>query len=127
VPRSTGPGTLRWAVRILLVEGAAVAVLTGFLVYAAFTRPSVSFASAASSVGFFLGLAALLALLGWQLSRRQAWARGVAIVLELLAVPIGGYLVTGGAAWAGVPVLFVGLAGTVLLLAPSSREALGIH
>jgi hypothetical protein len=119
--------TLRWAVRLLLVQAAGVAVVTCFVIYAAFTQTASSLGTAVSTVAVPLGLATLLGLLGWQLHRRRSWARGAAIVLELLVV-LGGYtLVTSGLPWAGVPVMAVSLAGAVLLLAPSSREALGIH
>ena len=76
---------------------------------------------------FPAGLAVLLALLGWQLVRLRSWARGPAIVLELLLAPLGYYMVIGGAAWLGIPAIVAGLACTGLLVAPASRQALGIR
>jgi peptidoglycan/LPS O-acetylase OafA/YrhL len=127
VPRSTAPGTLRWAVRLLSVQAIGVAVVTCFVIYAAFTQTAKSTSTAVSTVAVPLGLTALLGLLAWQLHRRRSWARGAAIVLELLVVLSGYTLVTSGLPWAGIPVIAVALTGAVLLLAPSSREALGIH
>jgi hypothetical protein len=121
------PATLRWAVWVLFVEAVGVAVVTGFLIYDALTRTASNRGGAAGAVIFPVLLAVLFALLGWQLRRRRGWARGPAIVLELLMLPVGYYMISGGAGWVGVPVMALGLLGAGLLLAPSSREALGIH
>jgi peptidoglycan/LPS O-acetylase OafA/YrhL len=125
--RSTAPGTLRWAIRLLVVQAFAVAVATCLVVYAAFTQTASSLGTALSTVAIPLGLTVLLALLAWQLHRRRSWARGAAIVLQLVMVLTGSTLVTSGLPWFGVPAVAVALAGAALLLAPSSREALGIH
>ena len=127
MPRTTAPGTLRWAVRLLFVQAVGVAVVAGVLIYAAFTQPAASLASAVATVAVPCGLAALLAALGRQLNRRRSWARGVAIVLELLLLLIGYTMISGGAAWAGIPLMVLSFGGAALLLAPSSREALGSH
>ena len=127
MPRTTVPGSLRWAVRLLFVQAVGAAVVGGVLVYAAFTQPAVSLASGVTTVAVPFGLGALLAVLAWQLTRRRSWARGLAIVLELLLLLLGYPMVTGGAAWAGIPLMALSLGGAALLLAPSSREALGIH
>jgi peptidoglycan/LPS O-acetylase OafA/YrhL len=119
--------TLRWAIWLLLVQAFGGAVWTGFVVYAATTQTAASLGTALSTVAVYLGLTILLALLAWQLRRRRSWARGAAIVLQLLMVLTGYTLVTSGLPWLGVPVMAVALAGAALLLAPSSREALDIH
>jgi hypothetical protein len=119
--------SLRWAIWLLLVEAAGIVVASGWLVYWAITQPRVGAESTVVSVGFPFALAVVIALLSWQLRRRQAWARGPAIVLEMLLIPIGFYMIGGGVPWLGAPVLVLGLVGAGLLLAPSSREALGIH
>ena len=49
-----------------------------------------------------------------------------AIVIELLLLPIGYYMVTGGAAYLGIPLMIVGIFGAGLLLAPATRTALGL-
>jgi hypothetical protein len=51
----------------------------------------------------------------------------VAIALELLLLPLGYSMITGGAPWIGVPAMVAGLACAALLVAPASREALGIR
>jgi hypothetical protein len=121
------PTTLRWAVWLLFLEAAGAAVLAAVLGYAVATQHAISLGSALATVGFTVGLAVLFAALGVLLSRRRSPARGPAIVLELLLLPIGYYMVTGGVPWFGVPVMLLGLACAVLLFAPSTREFLGIR
>lgn len=111
----------------MYVQAVGAAVVGGVLIYAALTQPAMSLASGVTTVAVPFGLAALLVLLGWQLTRRRSWARGIAIVLELLLLLLGYTMITGGAAWAGIPLMALSLGGAALLLAPSSREALGIH
>ncbi len=133
VPRTTDPGstpgslpaTLRWAIWLLLAEAVVFAGLVAFEVYD--TRAGTSLAHEARGVAGPLGYAVVLAVLAWQLRARRAWARGVAIVLQLLLLPLGYALLTTGAPLIGVPLFVVGLVGAGLLLARSSREALGIH
>ena len=57
------------------------------------------------------------------LSRVDGWSRSPAVVVQLLALPVGYGLVQGQVWWAAVPVLL--LAGTVLLLlaTPEARLA----
>jgi hypothetical protein len=121
------PPSLRWAVLLLYLEAVAVAALAVVLGYLALTRPAASTASAAAVVACTAGLALLLGLLGALLSRRRSAARGPAIVLELLFLPIGYYMIGGGVPWFGAPVMLAGLACAALLLAPATREALGIR
>jgi hypothetical protein len=102
-----------------------------FLVIVAFeiagTHGTTSLGHQARGVAGPVGYAVVLALLAWQLRARRAWARGVAIVLQLLLLPLGYALLTTGAPLIGVPLIAVGVVGAGLLLARSSREALGIH
>lgn len=82
--------------------------------------------SAAGTAVFAALMAGLLGGLAAALGRLRAWARGPAIVIEILLVPIGYYMITGGIAWLGVLTMAVGLIGAGLLLAPSTRTALGL-
>jgi hypothetical protein len=121
------PTTLRIAVLLLFVEALGLAAVAALFAYAGLTQKAASAGAAVSVVVFPAALAVLLVLFGWQLVRLRSWARGPAIVLELLLVPLGYYMVTGGAAWLGVPAIVAGLACTGLLVAPASRQALGIR
>ncbi len=119
--------TLRWAVWVLYLESLGVFAVTGLLIYDAIRIRTTHVGGAAGAIAFPFLVGVALAGFGWALRRRRAWARGPAIVLQLLMLPVGYYMLTGGAAWAGVPVILLGLIGAVLLFAPASREALGIH
>jgi hypothetical protein len=122
------PRTLRVAIVLLYVEAVGVAAVAGLFAYGGFaSRGTVSVSEAVSTVGFTLAIAALLAFLSGRLARRKSWARGPAIVLELLFLPIGYAMASSGAAWFGIPAIGAGLACAVLLLAPSSRAGLGIR
>jgi hypothetical protein len=126
-PAQPVPTVLRVAIWLMFLEALGVAVAAGYFAYESATQPAVSFGTAATVALWPAGTAAVLAVLGWLLARRRAWARGPAVVLELLFLPIGYYMVGGGLAWLGVPVMILGLVCAGLLLAPSSRAALGIH
>ncbi len=112
---------------LLYVEAVGTAVAAGFFAYEGFTQKSVSVGSAVTSVAYPAGIAVLLAGLGLLLSRRRGWARGPAIVLQLLLLPIGYYMIAGGVPWLGVPVMLFGLVCAGLLLAPATRLSLGIR
>jgi uncharacterized membrane protein (DUF2068 family) len=125
-PDTPAPATLRLAVGLLLLEALAVAIVAGILVYKDLTAAGAG-SRAIGVTGFAVVMAVLPAVLGWSLWRRRAWARGPAVFLELMMLPIGWYMIAGGLAWAGVPVFVLSLVGAGLLIAPATREALGMR
>jgi hypothetical protein len=118
---------LRLAVAVLLVEALGIGAVAVLFAYYGLTQKVAGTGSAVSVVVFPAGLAVLLGLLGVALARGRAWARGPAIALELLLLPLGYYMITGGALWLGIPTIVAALASTGLLLAPATRDALGIR
>ncbi|MCU1673799.1 MAG: hypothetical protein JWN77_1912 [Frankiales bacterium] len=108
----------RRAAALLAVEGVALAVLG--LVDG--LRADADDRRAAVATTVFAVLAGLLLLgLARAVQRRQGWARTPAVVLQLLALPVGTDLVRGGVWAAGVPVLL--LAGaTVFHLAKLEQD-----
>ena len=102
----------------------------------AYTRRRGHAATLAKSATSKQGAGALLVLiivgvlivggLSRALSNLKTWARGPAIVLELLLLPIGYTMITNGLAYVGIPVVLIGLFGAGLLLAPATRAALGL-
>ena len=117
--------TLVWAVRLLAAEAAALFLLVIFLAYEGLTAAAGSAPGALAVTLYAALMAALMGGLGWMLWRRRAWARGPAIVLQLLLVPIGYTMVSGGL-WLGLVVMAVGLCGAGTLLAPATRASLGM-
>lgn len=127
MPASAMPATLRWAVWLLAVQAAALVVVLAFLIYEDVAATATSRRGALLVTLYAAIVALVLAGLAWALHRRQRWARGPAIVLQLLLLPIGYTMATGGAAWLGVPAILLGLAGSGALLAPATRAALGMN
>lgn len=121
------PATLRWAVVLVLAEALVVAAIAGYLVVEDVTASPTDPAGAIAVTAYFAALAALLGVLCRALWRRRAWARGPAFFLQLMLLPIGYYMMAGGLAWLGVPVILLGLLGAVLLVAPATRNALGVR
>ncbi|HEX6500876.1 MAG TPA: hypothetical protein VF054_17875 [Micromonosporaceae bacterium] len=121
------PASLRWAVWVLAVQAVALAGVTGLFVYDDVTARPGSLRDALATTAYFAVLTLVFAVLAWYLRQRRSWARGPAIVLELLCLPVGYLMVQAGQLWLGVPVILLGLLGAGLLLAPTSREALGIR
>ncbi len=116
------PVTLRLAIWLLAGEAVVMLAVLVFLLYedvtgAAQTADAVTL-FAASLVAIFGGLA-------WALRSRKAWARGPAIVVQMLLIPTGYTMVAGGLPVVGVPVILVGLVGAGTLLAPATRAAVG--
>jgi hypothetical protein len=121
------PASLRWAVGLLVAQTFGLTVVVVWLLYEALVAQSESVGSAVGVTVFAVLMDALLGFLAWALWQRRRWARGPAIVLEVLLLPIGYYMLTGGLPWLGVPLLAAGLAGAVALIAPGTREALDIR
>ena len=119
--------TLRWAAAVVLAQGVGFAALTAVFVYLDVTEGVTTVRMAASVSGYVAVLAGLFLGLGLALARRRGWARGPAVVLELLQLPIGYTIVTTAGPVRGLPVLLAGLLALGLLLAPATRAALGIR
>jgi len=113
---------------LILLQSTALAVLLGSIVYVVLRADPGKVTDRALLPFELLAfvLAAVLAALAWQLTRRRAWARAPVVVLELLFLPIGYYLIQIGG-WVGIPVIFVAASCVALLIAPASRTALGIR
>ncbi len=120
------PATLRWAVRLLSAEAAALAVVTAYLVYQDLTATATSL-TVAIALTVFAALGALaVAALARALHRRSAGARGPAIVVQLMLLVVSYYMLQGGLYWLGVPLILLGPVVGGLLLAPATTRALGL-
>jgi hypothetical protein len=125
-PTRTNAPTLSWAVRLLSLEAVALGGLVVFVIWKAIDG---SAASTKTRIGIPIAVVlcvVIVAGLARALSHLKPWARGPAIVIEMLLIPIGYYMATGGLGYIGILVLMAGLFGAGLLLAPSTRTTLGI-
>lgn len=114
------PTTLRWAVRLLVVEAIAAGLVAVLLGYQGVAGEAAQRSDAFALAGFVALIAATLAGLAAALHRRKPRARAPAIVLQLLAVMLGIVLLTGGAVVLGAPLVLLGVAVATLLFAPGS-------
>jgi hypothetical protein len=123
-PDMRRPASLLAALGVLAAETVALAGLTGYLIYADLVSDATTFQGAIGLTLFTALMAGMLGLLTWSLFRGRGWARGPSVVLQLLLVPIGYYMITGGLPALGVPVIAVGLIGAGALLAPATRASM---
>jgi hypothetical protein len=124
-PVTGPPSGVRAAAAVVLIEAAALAATAAVLVVLAFVHTTTRLWAAVAIVGFALLGAAVLALCARGLVRLRPSARSPVILLQLLALPIGYSLgIQAGRALVGVPILIAAIAVLVLLMMPSSRQAL---
>ncbi|GAA3520537.1 hypothetical protein [Actinocatenispora rupis] len=121
------PATLKVALGLLWAEGVALLGLGIWLAVASLvgnpTDRTASLVEAAVTIVLGLGLG----LFGVVMFRGRSWARGPSIVLQLMLLAVGYFMITAGVVWAGVLVIALGLGVAGLLIAPASRESLGIR
>jgi hypothetical protein len=117
--------TLTWAVRVLFGHATLVTILTVLIIWGEIATGSVNLTTAIAAPLVFFFFAAVYAGLAWALHQLRSWARGPAIVMELLLIPLGLIAVSGIPA-IGIVIAATGLIGAGLLLAPSTRIALGL-
>ncbi|GAA0802582.1 hypothetical protein [Spirilliplanes yamanashiensis] len=120
------PTTLRLAVGLIMLEAAAVAVVTAYLLWQDLTgRATVM--SVAIGVTLFAAIGVVvLAAVGRALARRRSGARGPAVVLQLMVIVIGYYMTQGGLVWPGVGLIVLGLVTGGLVVSPPTTRALGL-
>jgi hypothetical protein len=119
------PATLRLAVWMLAGETVVLLAVLVFLLYQDVTGAADTAQGAAAVTLYTALFVVVLGGLAWALHRRRRWARGPAIVVQILLIPIGFTMAASGLPALGVPVLVIGLVGAGTLLAPATREAMG--
>jgi hypothetical protein len=120
------PATLLWAVRLLMLQAAGLAVLTAYLVVRLMTTENVQVGVAAALIVLAVLGAVAVAVVARSLRRRVAGARGPAIVVQLFVIASGGFLLQTGPRWLGLVLMAVGLLVGLLIVLPSSTRALGV-
>ena len=120
------PATLWWAICLLLLEAAGLAVLTGYLIVRLLTADNVHVGVAVALIVLAALGAAAVAVVARSLSRRAAGARGPAIVVQLFVIASGGFLVQIGPLWLGWLLIGLGVLTGLLIVLPPSTRALGV-
>jgi hypothetical protein len=121
------PVTLKVAVGLLFAQGVALVGLGVALAVATLGGSHASVGASITEAVITVALGVLMGFLGYSLAAGRRWARGPALVLELMLLAVGYFMITGGVVWAGVLVIALGLGVGVLLILPSTRESLGIE
>jgi len=123
---SGNPGTLTWAVRLLLLQAAGLAVLTAYLIIRLLTADDVHVGVAVALIVLAALGAAAIVVVARSLARRISGARGPAIVVQLFVIATGGFLIQTGPLWAGLLLILLGLLVGLLVVLPASTRALGV-
>lgn len=124
-PAAAPPTGVRAAAAVVLLEAVALTGVAVMLLVLAFIHTTTRLWAAVAIVAFALLGAAVLALCARGLLRLRPSARSPVILVQLLALPIGYSLgIQAGRALVGVPILIAAIAVLVLLMTPSSRQAL---
>lgn len=119
-------GPLRWAVWLLTGEAVALGLTTLYLIYEGLTGTATTLVGALVVTGFAGAGALLVFALARALAARRKGARGPAVVVQLMLLPIGFFMIQGGLAWLGAPVIALALAVGGCLVSPSTITALGL-
>ena len=124
--KSGNPGTLTWAVRLLLLQAAGLAVLTAYLIIRLLTADDVHVGVAVALIVLAALGATAIVVVARSLARRISGARGPAIVVQLFVIATGGFLIQTGPLWAGLLLILLGLLVGLLVVLPASTRALGV-
>ncbi|MGX6605894.1 hypothetical protein ACWKSP_27760 [Micromonosporaceae bacterium Da 78-11] len=120
------PATLLWAVRLLYLQCAGLAVLTAYLIVLDLTSDlELVGVAVALTVMAALGAVAVF-FVARGLGRRIAGVRGPAIVVQLFVIAAGGFLIQTGPLWSGLALLLLGALVGLLIVLPASTRALGV-
>ncbi len=120
--RAGAPGTVRGAGALAALEGTVGVIVAVVLVVRGLSGADQSKVSAYGTAAWFLilGGAVLAAGIGLFLGRR--WGRAIAVIAQILLLPVSWYMIKGHQPQFGIPLGLVALAGLVLLFAPSSTR-----
>jgi hypothetical protein len=125
--RNVAPsGPLGWAVWLLWGEAVALGLVALFLIYQDLTATAYDLGLALFVTISAVGATVALWALATALHRRRSGARGPAMVLQLMLLPVGYYMILGGLGWLGVPLILLGLLVCVLLVSGPTNRALGL-
>ena len=123
---TASPATLVWAVRLLYLECAGLAVLTAYLIVLDLTSPELQVGVAISlTVMAALGAVSIF-FVARVLGRRVAGARGPAVVVQLFVIAAGGFEIQTGPLWAGLALMALGVLSGLLIVLPPTTRALGV-
>ncbi|MBT0565663.1 hypothetical protein [Williamsia sp. CHRR-6] len=120
-PDRRPPKSIRRAGAIVAVQGAAAIVIALVLVIRGFEGAGEAFISSYGTAAWFAILGGGVLAGGIALITGRRWGRAIAVVAEILLLPVSyALIVDSGQPGYGVPLLLVALAALALLFSPSS-------
>ncbi|MDG9702262.1 hypothetical protein [Streptomyces sp. DH37] len=128
-PGSPRPARITAAAVLVAVQGAVVAGLgAGMLVMLLTGSRADDTTQALAGAATVLALAVLPLAAARGLWLRRRWSRGPAVIVQLMALPVGWQMAQNGGVWlaAGAVIALTALAVLVCLVNPTATEALGI-
>jgi peptidoglycan/LPS O-acetylase OafA/YrhL len=115
------PSTVRVAGCIVVVQGVAALVVAGVLVVRWIAGADQRVVSGLGTAVWFVLVGGVVVAAGRALMLGKRWARGLAVVTQLLLLPVAWYLAVGSHQPAfGVPAGVVALTALILLCSPAA-------
>jgi hypothetical protein len=120
------PRTVRQAAVLVALEGVAGLAAAAAFVIRGLAGADQSTVSGFGNAAWFAIVGAALLAAGRALWTGGRWGRGVAVIAQLLLLPVTWYIAVGSHQWRyGIPIAVVALATLALLFSPSALQWLG--
>ncbi len=120
-PKSPAPGPVRAAGVIVAVQGVAALVGAAVLLVRGIAGADQRVVNGLATAALFVLVGVVLLGAGRALTVGKRWGRGLAVITQLLVLPVAWYLVRGSQQpAAGVPVGVVAVGVLVLLFTPAA-------
>jgi hypothetical protein len=113
---------LRAAAVVVAIEAVGAIYVGAWLIVATLLERPRGLGIAVSSGIFVLAVGVGLGVLAYGLTRVRRWSRGLTVALQLLGLPLGYELVSGGTWPVGAAMLVCAVVALALILAPRSTE-----
>ncbi|WP_255795037.1 hypothetical protein [Mycobacteroides abscessus] len=119
---TTAPNTVRRAGMIVAGEGAVGLVIALVLVVRAASGADQHVVNGYGTAAWFSVFGAAVLAAGLALISGRRWGRGIAVMMQLLLLPVAWYAAVGSHQLAlGVPLAIVAVAALVLLFSPTAQ------
>ncbi|WP_067676111.1 hypothetical protein [Nocardia miyunensis] len=116
------PGTVRGAGALAALEGAIGVIVAIVLVVRGLSGADQSKVSAYGTAAWFVILGGAVLAAGIALFLGRRWGRAIAVIAQILLLPVAWYMIEGHQLQFGIPLGLIALAGLGLLFAPASSR-----
>ena len=116
------PRSIRRAGLIVAAEGGAGLVVALILVVRAAGGADQHLVNGYGTAAWFAVFGSVVLAAGIALALGRRWGRGIAVMMQLLLLPVAWYAAVGSQQWAlGVPIAIIAVAALSLLFSPSAQ------